>query len=429
MWLPNRVLLWVHAPVNVTLRFRPTDTFEAVKLAIAHQLRIPPLWQTLHNLPEWVLYSCGIPAPGCFCDFDDYSTLEASFLHGGYRIPEGAHAALSVEFGGGPVDICRSNWILTPLPVKVFFTDRILEIKERIERSESIPVSRQRLFFRDCALDDQLRLDEMPPPQTLVRSGTHFRLAVIAPIRLWIQPLIGKKFSVEVNQDDLIKEVKAKIEAATSIEVKGQHLFWGWRELFDRDTLRDWCIENDFTVHLTTAESESEWKSQRGPGKADETNQSIHIQIHKLNAQATISLTVRQTDVIQDAISRLGSYDPTKLLSGQDPGLWLGGLKLDRKSTFGEIVIQEGTTLHFEICHPCQIFVKGYRGNWFTLQVSLGDTVEVVRRLIQYKEGAPVEEQRLVFGTTQLEDGKTLRAFHIHDSDALHLMLRLRAGG
>jgi hypothetical protein len=72
--------------------------------------------------------------------------------------------------------------------------------------------------------------------------------------------------------------------------------------------------------------------------------------------------------------------------------------------------------------------VKTATGKTYTLEVENNETVEQLRVLINDKTGIPTTQQRLMFGATQLEDGRTLSDYNIQKDSTIELFLRLRGG-
>ncbi|XP_078150637.1 ubiquitin-NEDD8-like protein RUB1 [Carex rostrata] len=75
-----------------------------------------------------------------------------------------------------------------------------------------------------------------------------------------------------------------------------------------------------------------------------------------------------------------------------------------------------------------QIFVKTLRGKTITLEVQSSDTIEDIKSRIQEGLVISANQQRLIYGGKQLEEGRTLADYNIQRNSTLHLTLRLSGG-
>mmetsp|Transcript_46502 Transcript_46502/g.95107 ORF Transcript_46502/g.95107 Transcript_46502/m.95107 type:complete len:785 (+) Transcript_46502:51-2405(+) len=74
------------------------------------------------------------------------------------------------------------------------------------------------------------------------------------------------------------------------------------------------------------------------------------------------------------------------------------------------------------------IYVKTLTGKTIPLDVSPHDTVADMKRMLNKREGIPVDHMRIIYAGKQVEDARSLGSYNIQKESTLHLVLRLRGG-
>jgi len=72
------------------------------------------------------------------------------------------------------------------------------------------------------------------------------------------------------------------------------------------------------------------------------------------------------------------------------------------------------------------VWVRTLTGKTITIAPDIGTTVQTMKCDLQAKEGIPTDQQRIIHGGRQLEDGRSMGDYNVAPLSTMHLVLRLR---
>jgi ubiquitin C len=282
-------------------------------------------------------------------------------------------------------------------------------IKQTIKETKRIPVAQQRLLFNNQPLNSRKTLNNYHVPNNAVLV-----LIVSQPFSVIIKLPNGQRFTLTVNPQQPVRNIKEKINEIREIPVPQQVLKFRNKELDSTKALTDYNVPNRGVLVLVVSKEPYvvNIKITRQVGDTVRV-EKLQLQVDPRQPIETIKERIRELRNIPVAQQQLLHKEKTL-----HPRHSLTHYKVPNKS---ELVLK--------INEPFNLFIHLPSGEVLNLLTSPERTINNIKHRIENLRNIPVFRQQLWFTNdkpekTLDENTKSLKAYDVPNNSHLKLVLK-----
>ena len=276
-------------------------------------------------------------------------------------------------------------------------------VKLSLQDKINVPLKQQQLIFCGQQLENEVSLS-----QYNIQDESELNLVLM--ISITIKTLTGETFSLEIEGNESVCELKMKIAKRLEIPPEQQRLIFSGKPMNDNSVFDDYNIMNDAEIYVIRR------------------LRMYDLRIRKRSKRKhVLRLKVNSTNTVESLKAMIEDMEGTPQSLQQ---LTLSGIRLEDSRSIGyyNTMISNKCSIVLRKIPLQQVFVKTVTGKTLTLNVRPEDTVEHVKSLIYEMEGIPPDQQRILSGRRLLRDGRKLKEYDIQSQSTLNISLGLLGG-